>query len=266
MADKPLLSNVSGEKQRLLGALMAALRNNELMSDQLLPAIVQSFDRANNVATIQPLIQWVDVNDGLHSRHPLARINVLSLGGGGFHISFPLAPGDLGWILASDRDISLFKQSLAESQPNTGRLHKFEDGWFVPDVFKKYAINSADSAAMVIQSVDGATRIAINENSINITATSAVNVTAPQTTFNGNVTITQNLTVQQSATIDQNLTVQQSGTINHNLSVGDSATVTNSITADHATITTDATIAGISQHGHGHIVTGTTRTLLGEVP
>lgn len=198
MADNlapPLLSGMSGEKQRMLGAVMSALRNFEMSSDQLLPAIVISFDRAENEATVQPLIQWVDMDDQLHDRNELAKINVMSIGGGGFHISFPLQAGDLGWIFASDRDISLFKQSLQKSQPNTARIHKFEDGLFIPDVFRKYTINGADDAAMVIQSVDGATRIAVGNGTVNITAPTGVRVDTPQTTFTGSVTINNTLIV-----------------------------------------------------------------------
>src|ERR1700739_2071977 len=229
--ETPLLSSTSSDKQRLLGALLSAFREQELTSDQLLPAVVQSYDRVNNIAVIQPLIQWVDIKNEIHSRKALAGINVLSLGGGGFHINFPLNKGDLGWILASDRDISLFKQSLLTSAPNTGRLHKFEDGWFVPDVFRKYTVNSADSAAMVIQSTDGTTRIAISEGIVNITAPTSVTVTTPQATFTGNVTINQNLTVQESTTINQNLTVVETVLLEQSLTVTGATSVNGGFTA-----------------------------------
>ena len=199
-SDQPLIANTSSDKQRLLSALMSALRNRELDSDQLLPAVIVSFDRVKNIAVVQALIKWVDVNDGLHSRNPLAGINVLSIGGGGFHISFPLNPGDIGWIFAPDRDISLFKQSLKESTPNTGRLHKFEDGWFVPDVFRNYTINGADTSAMVIQSTDATTRISIQEGIITITAPTSVKIDTPTATFTNNVVIQGNLNVTSQTT------------------------------------------------------------------
>ncbi len=200
-SDKPLLAQVSNDKQRLVTAIAAAVRGERLVDDNCLPAIVIAFDRANNVATVRPLIQWVDVNDGVHRRHPLAGLNVFSLGGGGFHISFPLREGDLGWIIASDRDLSLFKQSLSETKPNTGRIHKFEDGWFVPDVFRKYTINGEDTDAMVIQSVDSETRISISDGKVIITAPTSTKVVSPLTTFTGDVVINQNLQVDQAAAV-----------------------------------------------------------------
>jgi hypothetical protein len=124
----------------------------------------------------------------------------MSLGGGGFHVSFPLKAGDLGWILASDRDISLFKQSLLSSAPNTGRLHSFEDGWFIPDVFRKYTINpdNVESDQMVIQSVDGETCVAIGPKSINITAPNGMFINA-ESSIQGSLDVSGNVTVGNGA-------------------------------------------------------------------
>lgn len=262
----PLLSQTSSDKQRLLGALMAAMRESELSSDQLLPAIVKSYDRAKNVATVQPLIQWVDVNDGLHDRNAFASINVLSLGGGGFHINFPLMAGDLGWIIAADRDISLFKQSLANAKPNSGRIHKFEDGWFVPDVFRKYTVNSsaASTNQMVIESLDGTTCIAIGEGIVNITAPTSVTITTPQATFTGNVTIDQNLQVNQDITVSQNLSVTQNATVTGATAVNGGFTASSGAAC---TLPANATVGGttVSTHGHTSSSPGT-RTSGGMIP
>jgi len=239
----PLLSQTSSDKQRLLGALLKAFRENELTSDQLIPATIVSFDRTKNVAVVQPLIQWVDVNNGLHNRSPMAGINVLSLGGGGFHISFPLIAGDLGWILAADRDISLFKQSLAESQPNTGRLHKFEDGWFIPDVFRQYTVNAAaDSSSMLIESLDGTTCIEIGNGIVNVVAPTGVKVTTPTATFTQDVVVQRNLTVNNNATVNQNLSVQNNATVSQALTVN-----------VQATLPSATTVSGINVSTHGHI-------------
>lgn len=240
---KPLLSDTSSDKQRMLGALMAAMRSHELTSDQLLPALVESFDRENNVATIQPLINWVRVDDEIKARHPLAKINVLSLGGGGFHISFPLKKGDLGWVVAADRDIALFKQSLEAAAPNTGRLHSFEDGWFIPDVFRKYTIDSADSESMVIQSVDAATRISIKAGEIEITAPTSVRVVTPLATFTGDVVIEKNLTVNENTQLDGSLDVDGLSTLKGGLDVPNAP----------ASLPSGTTIGGINATTHKHI-------------
>jgi Phage protein Gp138 N-terminal domain len=181
----------------LPNAIGAALRNHQMDIESMIPAQVVSYDRGLNTATIKPMIMRVDVNDNNISRFQLIKIPVISMGGGGFHINFPLKQGDLGWIHASDRDISLFLQTLQESHPPGSRFHTFESGMFVPDVFRQYTINGADSAAMVIQSTDGNTRISISAGTINITAPSAVGVTTPMATFSTNVHVKGTLLVDQ---------------------------------------------------------------------
>jgi hypothetical protein len=198
---KPLISSTSSDKTSLLAAMSVMLREFELTSDQLLPAIVVAYDRANNIATVRPLIVWLTVDDKQIVRNEIANVPVLSLGGGGFHINFPLAAGDLGWIYAADRDLSLFKQTLAQAQPNTGRAHSFDDSMFVPDVFRNYTVNSEDAGAMVIQSTTGATRISIRGDNIKITAPSNVTISTPTTHLTGDLHVDGNTQITGTTTI-----------------------------------------------------------------
>ncbi|HEM9000921.1 TPA: hypothetical protein U2T46_002995 [Burkholderia cenocepacia] len=179
-----------GMRARPDAAIKFALEQFQLFnSDLQLPAKVISFDRAKNVATVQPLIAHTGVDGTIIPRRAFAKIPVLSLGGGKFHISFPLAPGDIGWISASDRDLSIFMQSLKESKAGSDRAHDFGDGLFVPDVFRNYSVAGEDASAMVIQSTDGATKISIRGDNILI-ATKTLTVRADDANFSGNVTIT----------------------------------------------------------------------------
>jgi hypothetical protein len=220
----PLTASSSSDKKRMLGAMDLMLRGQALRTDGLIPAEVIQFDRKNNIATVRPLIMWVDVQDQAVPRVEFADISVISLGAGGFHISFPVKPGDIGWIMASDRDLSQFKATLREAKPNTGRHQKFEDGWFIPDVFRNYLINAEDADAMVIQSVDSLTRISIRHDNIKITAPVKVTVDTPLTEFTGDVKIDKKLQVVDTVTMNKD-----------------------------AVIAIDAKVAGISVIGHGHI-------------
>ncbi|MGQ4806668.1 hypothetical protein ACUBIR_26045, partial [Escherichia coli] len=101
---------------------------------------------------------------------------------------------------ASDRDLGIFRATLQQSKPNTGRCHRFEDGMFIPDVFRKYVINGEDTNAMVIQSVDGATRVSIRPDNIKMTA-SLVTIDAPTAHFTGNVTVDKTLTATVDAVV-----------------------------------------------------------------
>ena len=72
----------------------------------------------------------------------------------------PLVAGDFGWLRASDRDISLFRQSWKNSPPK--RLHSFEDAVFEPDPMTGITIPSGHSGNLTIQSFDGTTCAAFN--------------------------------------------------------------------------------------------------------
>jgi hypothetical protein len=155
----------------LLGFITLALMKDLQNTDDMLPAKVIAYDRVTNRASVQPLIVMVNTNNEQIPRAQISSIPVLQLGGGGFVLSFPLNTGDLGWIKANDRDISLFLTSLAQSPPNTIRKHTFQDAIFIPDtMFKSVTINEEDADNAVIQSLDGTCRIAISNGSVKITA------------------------------------------------------------------------------------------------
>lgn len=158
-------------------------------TDGQLPAQVISYNRATNRAKVQPLISIVSTGGKRIGRAPIAAVPVLAIGGGNFFINFPLGPGDTGWIEASDRDISLFLQSAQMSPPNDTRIHSFENGRFVPDVFDKYTF-SPDADSMVISSLDGATRIVMSAGKITLIADEvAINSTTFNVTNSGAMTI-----------------------------------------------------------------------------
>ncbi|WP_312624958.1 Gp138 family membrane-puncturing spike protein [Scandinavium sp.] len=148
------------------------LRKFLLDVDDMLPARIVSYDRTRNRAQIEILYR-VTMTDG--SMNPLtapAEVPALVMGGGGMCLTFPLKPGDLGWIKASDRDMSLFLQSYEAEPGNTARLHCFEDGVFVPDVMKDFVVS--DGAAATLQTMDGTTSVAVKPGSIVLTAGSTV--------------------------------------------------------------------------------------------
>ena len=146
------------------GAFREVLKKFLQGVDDCLPAKVVAYDRTNNVATVKPMINVLATDGTSVERAQIAEVPVLAMGGGGFVLSFPIEPGDLGWISASDRDISLYIQGLTESPPNTWRLHSFEDGLFIPDKLRDFTIDGEDSSAVVLQSTDSLTRLSLNDD------------------------------------------------------------------------------------------------------
>lgn len=172
----------------LAGALNTVLRKLMQSTEVMLPARVVAYDRVRNVATVQPLVSVLTTSGQAVPRAQVAEVPVVALGGGGFVATFPLQPGDLGWIEASDRDISLFVQALSEAPPNTYRLHNFSDGRFLPDVLRQYDASAVAGDAMAIQSVDGAVRVELSPSRLLLVAP-AVRVETPLATFTGDVSI-----------------------------------------------------------------------------
>lgn len=183
---KGALSQRPDESSSLAATLNVLKRAVEMDLECMLPCRVVSYDRERNVAEVRPQIV-VTTRDPAggplqrRSRTAIPDIPVLSMGAGNFHISFPIKKGDLGWIWAADRDITLFLQNLQEAHAATdGASHRFTDAVFIPDVFRNYVINGEDADAMVIQTTDGLTRISIRADNIKITAPVKVVIDAPE--------------------------------------------------------------------------------------
>lgn len=178
----------------LAGTLRTAFRKLMQGVDGMLPARVLAYDRERNVATVQPLVAVLTTAGQAVPRAQVAEVPVVALGGGGFVMHFPLRAGDLGWIEASDRDISLFTQALAEAPPNTHRLHNFADGRFIPDSFRQFEAGAVGSDAMAIQSLDGSVRVELSPGRLLLVAPD-VTVDTPMASFTGDVTVAGEATI-----------------------------------------------------------------------
>lgn len=138
--------------------------------DVCLPAVVEKFDRKKNEVTVKPAI-YEQMTNGEYIERSSITIPVFTFSGGGFYIGVPLKEGDTGWIIASDRDISLFKQQKTKINPNTNRTHSFEDGFFLPDYVRGFKYQNEDEKNLLIQRNDQALRLSFSEDKIKIIAT-----------------------------------------------------------------------------------------------
>lgn len=180
------------------GMLQSVFKKMLQRVDGMLPATVVSYNRVTGRAVIQPSIDMTTTDGTRVKRATYASIQVLALGGGGFDITFPLQPGDTGWIEASDRDISLWQQAAgARNVPaNTERLHSFSDGRFIPDVLAKYTLPAGRESDMVIQSRDGSVYVALSADTVRIKAPTVrveaetlIRMQAPTISFNASTVL-----------------------------------------------------------------------------
>lgn len=140
--------------------------------DGMLPAHVVAVGGSRNAprVTVQPDVSMLTTEGERVARAQIASLPVFQFGAGGWLLSFPIKPGDTGWILASDRDISLYLQSGKEAQPNTFRIKSFSDALFIPDAMRNYIIVAEDEARPVWQKADGTVRIALADTFVKLTA------------------------------------------------------------------------------------------------
>lgn len=181
-------SHSPASEDSLTGLMFEAYKKFLQGTSDMLPAKIIDYDRASNRAHVQPLIMVLTTSGERVARQGTASVPVFQMGGGGFMISFNLSAGDLGWIKSNDRDISLFLQSYSESEPNTKRLHSFEDAMFFPDVMRGYTIAGEDAGNLVIQNLSGSVRIALWPDKIKMTAPSVV-IDSPAVAMTGTLDV-----------------------------------------------------------------------------
>ena len=189
--------------ESLAGTLRFAFSKFMQGIDGMLPAQVINVSEDRTRVQVQLLISVVSTSGQVVSRPQIASVPVLTLGGGGFFLSFPLVPGNLGWVIANDRDISLFLQSYEESAPNTGRVKNFADGLFIPDIMTGFTIQPMDANNAVLSNKEGTIKIAISST--------GVIITAPTITLDGAVSAPDGATITGAVTI--NGTEHVTGTI-----------------------------------------------------
>lgn len=164
--DLPPPSRNPSDDDTLNGVLRLVLAKFLQGLDDMLPAKVISYDRASNTAQVQPLISMLTTDNKIIQRAPIMSVPVQQVGGGNFMSNNPMQPNDLGFIKANDRDISLFKQSLQSSIPNTSRKHSFSDAVFLPFIMGGFVIADSDAARYVLQTLTGSIRLSMGTDNV----------------------------------------------------------------------------------------------------
>lgn len=174
----------------LLGMARSVLDKFLQGVDDMLPARVVSYDRASNRATVVPIVKLLTTDNRQVARAQVASVPVFQYGGGGFALSVNLKPGDLGWIKANDRDISIVMQAYRDNAPNTLRKHSFQDAMFYPDAMRGIVTAGDESENMTLQSLDGTTRVSVGDGTINMVAgANSIKIGPSGTVITGTLTI-----------------------------------------------------------------------------
>lgn len=189
MSNSPSRNPASNDSlSGLLGFILKKFLAKKI--DSCLPATVLQYSPTANRAQVQPAIVQITTGSDQIGRAQLASVPVAQIGGGGFFQYYPVKGGDTGWIIACDRDISLFKKNYKQSAPNTFRLHNFADSWFLPDSMLN-GVDLIDPTKMCLQSYDGTIGITMGDGVMTLKAPTQINFITPIVTYSG-ITQTQN--------------------------------------------------------------------------
>lgn len=188
------LSHNYADSFSISGIMRVFLEKIKNSIDVCLPVKVVAYDRKENTVSVEHCINMLSTKGETISRGKVMNVPVFNFGGGGFVMSFPLNAGDFGWLVASDRDISLFKQNKGKASPNTLRKHNFSDAFFIPDKIFNTNIDADDMSAFILQSIDGATKFVMQNGEIKICAEN-IKIVSQQIDIEGNVSLDGDLDV-----------------------------------------------------------------------
>lgn len=163
-------------KDDLATQVSALIRTAMMQMEGCMQARVVAVDRESGRVDVQPMIQAGTTDGRKVSRPVVPNLPIATLGAGDIFVSFPVVVGSLGFVIAGDRDASLFYQGEGvEDWPNTGRLHSFSDGFFLP--LKLFNFNITEHAitdGLTIQTDDAETFITLKPGEIRMKASSII--------------------------------------------------------------------------------------------
>lgn len=139
-----------------------------------LPGVVVSYDAVKQTCTVQPTVQgqqqspqgeWTNFTYALCQECP-----VIFGSGGGFTMTFPLAPGDEGLLVFSSRCIDAWWQSGGVQPQADLRMHDPSDGFFIPGARSQVnKLTNVSTTATQIRSNDGNTFVEIGTQELTMT-------------------------------------------------------------------------------------------------
>ena len=187
--NKNLLNISPADNDSMAGLLQYSMQEYMKTIQSVLPAKVINYNASTNRVSVQLLINILTTSGEQIPNTQLASIPVMLLGGGGYCISFNLQQGDLGWVIATDRDMSIFLQNYTASAPGVNTIKNFSSSFFIPDQMQNAATSNPGIA---ISNAEGSIKITLGSD--------GVEITSPLTTINGNLLVKGNITATGTIT------------------------------------------------------------------
>lgn len=223
-----------------------------------MPGIVETFDAATQLVSVQPAVQRImKTDDGekeilTPTNLPiLINVPVQFAKAGGFALTFPIVAGDECLLVFCERSIDRWHQFGGVQQPAARRFHALSDAVAIvglPSLANKLTgYNTADvelrndagtsfisikaDGSIEVETptkvtVTGGTEVIVDAPIVTVNASTSVTVTSPLTTFVGNVIVTGLLTTGTLAVTSVTTPAQFDGDLQVDGATTLSATVT----------------------------------------
>lgn len=195
----------------LLEGMLAAMDGRQSDLWTALPGIIRKVNLAAMTVEVEPTIQirrrlaWL--NSSTWIKIPLlVDVPIIYPSGGGFTLTFPIAPGDEALVVFASRCIDSWWQLGGVQVQAELRMHSLSDGFAIvgPRSQPRVLTPAADGTAVELRSDDQSSRVRIEPSGkikvnslgsdVEVTAAGAIKLTAPSVQIVGNVAITGSLT------------------------------------------------------------------------
>lgn len=140
-----------------------------------LPGRVESYDPAKQIANIKPTIKQTvregDDQDKTLLEHPvIPAVPVVWPRGGGYFMTFPLAAGDSGLLVFSERDLGAWRDSGQVSDAGDEGIHGLAGAVFIPGLeVVSRALSSGDAGTdHMVLGKEGGTQIHVDGSFVHL--------------------------------------------------------------------------------------------------
>lgn len=150
-----------------------------------MPGRVVSFDATKQTAKVQPAMKrlWIgddEDDDPVEVALPeCPDVPVYFPGGGGYVLTFPVAPGDDCLLVFAERAIDFWWEKGGVQNPSEVRMHDLSDGFaFVGFRPKPNAVGSFNTGAAELRTIDGGTVVRLEDGMVTAGAPGAAEFVA----------------------------------------------------------------------------------------
>lgn len=125
------------------------------------PARIESYSASDQRVAVLPLLKRKSAAGELLVPKPIGNVPILFPRAGGFALTFPVAVGDVGLLLCSDRSLDLWLASDGgQVDPQNRRHHEMTDGVFLPGLHSwSDPIATASASDLVLAKEDGSIQV-----------------------------------------------------------------------------------------------------------